>query len=146
MPAALSSIGDNAFGYCKKIRSIDFSATSLTKIDSWFSNVDSLRTVKLPSTVTEIGESAFRNSPIEEINFPASLTTIGNYAFSSNRLKTVDLSATKFTTINNWFANNNKLRTVKLPETVASLGEGAFHVCILHQGLLSLTCSVYQHV
>lgn len=133
MPAALSSIGDNAFGYCKKIRSIDFSATSLTKIDSWFSNVDSLRTVKLPSTVTEIGESAFRNSPIEEINFPASLTTIGNYAFSSNRLKTVDLSATKFTTINNWFANNNKLRTVKLPETVASLGEGAFRNCYIEE-------------
>lgn len=133
MPAALSSIGDNAFGYCKKIRSIDFSATSLTKIDSWFSNVDSLRTVKLPSTVTEIGESAFRNSPIEEINFPASLTTIGNYAFSSNRLKTVDLSATKFTTINNWFANNNKLRTVKLPETVASLGEGAFDNCYIEE-------------
>lgn len=133
MPAALSSIGDNAFLYCRKIRSVDLSATSLTKIDSWFSNVDSLRTVKLPSTVTEIGESAFYNSPIEEINFPASLTTIGNSAFYGNRLKTVDLSATKFTTINNWFANNNKLRTVKLPETVASLGEGAFDYCYIEE-------------
>lgn len=133
MPAALSSIGDNAFLYCRKIRSVDLSATSLTKIDSWFSNVDSLRTVKLPSTVTEIGENAFYNSPIEEINFPASLTTIGNSAFYGNRLKTVDLSATKFTTINNWFANNNKLRTVKLPETVASLGEGAFDYCYIEE-------------
>lgn len=133
MPAALSSIGDNAFLYCRKIRSVDLSATSLTKIDSWFSNVDSLRTVKLPSTVTEIGENAFYNSPIEEINFPASLTTIGNSAFYGNRLKTIDLSATKFTTINNWFANNNKLRTVKLPETVASLGEGAFDYCYIEE-------------
>lgn len=130
-PASLKTIGDQAFGYCKKIRSIDLSATSLTKIESWFSNVDSLRTVKLPSTVTEIGESAFSGSPIEEINFPASLTTIGNYAFSGNQLKTVDLSATKLTTISNWFANNNKLRTVKLPETVTTLAANAFVSCYI---------------
>lgn len=130
MPAALTSIYNNAFNECKKIRSIDLSATSLTKIESWFSNVDSLRTVKLPSTVTEIGESAFAGSPIEEINFPP-VWTIGNYAFSGNRLKTVDLSATQFTTINNWFANNNKLRTVKLPETVTTLGENAFNNCYI---------------
>lgn len=133
MPAALSSIGDNAFGYCKKIRSIDLSATSLTKISGWFRNIDSLRVVKLPATVIEIEQQAFEYSPIEEINFPASLTTIGNYAFSENRLKTVDLSATKLTTIKNWFSENNKLRTVKLPETVTTLEENAFSGCYIQE-------------
>jgi|GEM_PF-451761 hypothetical protein len=133
MPAALSSIGDNAFGYCKKIRSIDLSATSLTKISGWFRNIDSLRVVKLPATVIEIEQQAFEYSPIEEINFPASLTTIGNYAFSGNRLKTVDFSATKLTTIKNWFSENNKLRTVKLPETVTTLEENAFSGCYIQE-------------
>lgn len=132
-PATLKTIGEQAFYYCKKIRSVDLSATSLTKIESWFSSIDSLRIVKLPNTVTEIGESAFNSSPIEEINFPAGLTTIGNYAFNGNQLKIVDLSATKFTTINNWFAGNGKLRTVKLPETVTSLAEGAFDNCYIEK-------------
>lgn len=132
-PATLKTIGKQAFEYCKKIRSVDLSATSLTKIESWFSGVDSLRIVKLPNTVTEIGNSAFTNSPIEEINFPAALTTIGNYAFNGNQLKNIDLSATKFTTINNWFAGNEKLKTVKLPETVTSLAEGAFDNCYIEE-------------
>lgn len=132
-PATLKNIGRGAFDYCKKIRSIDLSATSLTKIESWFSGIYSLRIVKLPNTVTEIGNSAFTDSPIEEINFPAGLTTIGNYAFNGNQLKTVDLSATQFTTINNWFAGNGKLRTVKLPETVTSLAEGAFDNCYIEE-------------
>ena len=131
MPAVLTSIYGDAFRECKKIRSVDLSATSLTKISSWFSNVDSLRIVKLPNTVTEIGESAFYGAPIEEINFPTSLTTIGSSAFYNNRLKNIDLSATKLTTINNWFANNNTLRTVKLPETVTTLGDGAFSNCYI---------------
>lgn len=132
-PATLKNIGKEAFNYCKKIRSIDLSATSLTKIDDWFSGIDSLRIVKLPNTVTEIGQNAFSSCPIEEINFPAGLTTIGNYAFYGNQLKTVDLSATQFTTINNWFARNGKLRTVKLPETVTSLAEGAFDNCYIEE-------------
>lgn len=132
-PATLKTIGGQAFNNCRKIKSVDLSATSLTKIESWFSGIDSLRIVKLPNTVTEIGESAFNSSPIEEINFPAGLTTIGNYAFNGNQLKIVDLSATKFTTINNWFAGNGKLRTVKLPETVTSLAEGAFDNCYIEK-------------
>lgn len=132
-PATLKTIGEQAFYYCKKIRSVDLSATSLTKIENWFSGIDSLRIVKLPNTVTEIGESAFNSSPIEEINFPAGLTTIGNYAFNDNQLKNIDLSATKFTTIKNWFAGNGKLRTVKLPETVTSLAEGAFDNCYIEE-------------
>ncbi|WP_300905623.1 leucine-rich repeat domain-containing protein [uncultured Bacteroides sp.] len=132
-PATLKNIGEGAFDYCKKIRSIDLSATSLTKIKSWFSGIDSLRIVKLPNTVTEIGNSAFTDSPIEEINFPAGLTTIGKSAFYGNQLKTVDLSATQLTTIINWFAGNGKLRTVKLPETVTSLAEGAFDNCYIEE-------------
>ena len=135
LPASLKTIGNVAFYGCYKVRNIDLSTTSLTKIESWFSNTDSLRTVKLPNTVTEIGENAFYNSPIEEINFPAALITIGDGAFYGNQLKIIDLSATKFNTINNWFAGNKKLRTVKLPETVTSLGEGAFdncYICLLY--------------
>ena len=133
LPASLKTIGNVAFYGCYKVRNIDLSTTSLTKIESWFSNTDSLRTVKLPNTVTEIGENAFYNSPIEEINFPAALITIGDGAFYGNQLKIIDLSATKFNTINNWFAGNKKLRTVKLPETVTSLGEGAFDNCYIEK-------------
>jgi len=129
MPAALTSIYNDAFRECKKIRSVDLSTTSLTEIDNWFSNTDSLRIVKLPATITTIKENAFYACPLEEINFPASLTTIGNSAFQGHKLKSIDLSATKFTTINGWFGNNGNLEIVKLPETVTTLSENAFYNC-----------------
>lgn len=40
-----------------------------------------LETVKLPSTILEIGGYAFYDAPLKEINFPNNIVTIGNSAF-----------------------------------------------------------------
>ncbi|NLD26974.1 MAG: leucine-rich repeat protein, partial [Acholeplasmataceae bacterium] len=50
--------------------------------DSAFADVDFLKTVTIPFTVTTIGEEAFANSSIQEITLPDTLTEIGKSAFA----------------------------------------------------------------
>lgn len=111
-PANINSIANNAFNNCDKIRSVDFSATSLTTIDSWFSNTDSLRTVKLPETVTALKDNAFNNCPIEEINLPTGLSKIGNSSLNRARIK-----------------------NLKITEKITNIGYGAFQYAHIKETL-----------
>lgn len=67
----------------------------------------SLEGIKLPSTITSIGEEAFEWCEMESIEIPSSVTSIGEKAFS--------------------YCQN--LRSVKIPSNVTSIGNGAFHCC-----------------
>lgn len=124
-PATLKTIGSNAFYNCKKIKSINLSATSLTKIDDWFRYADSLRIVKLPETITEIGDRAFEKAPIKEINFPLNLTTIGQTALQYCHLDTLRLPATLTEIKGNAFSSA-KFDCVEIPNNVTKIGSSAF--------------------
>lgn len=74
----------------------------------------SILTIKLPYSVTVIGEEAFMsNLSLQQIDLPEGLTSIGNKAF----------------------ANCNNLSVVELPQSVTSIGEGAFGGCIYLMGI-----------
>ena len=69
---------------------------------------DKIETVKLPDTVTEIGESAFENCVnLTEINIPENVTKIGDCAFE----------------------NCEKLRSISIPDSVTSIGGLTFKDC-----------------
>lgn len=125
-PANLKSIDNGAFRECKKIRSIDFSATSLTSIKNWFSSTDSLRTVKLPETVTSLEEQAFYDCPIQDINLPAALTSIGKHALNKSRLNNLTIP-TKVTNIGEYAFCDGTYNQVVIPNNVASIGNNAFY-------------------
>ena len=57
----------------------------VTKINDYaFGNCINLKKIKLPSTLTYIGKSAFYNSGVKDINIPESVTDIGQDAFEKN--------------------------------------------------------------
>ncbi|MEI3576879.1 MAG: leucine-rich repeat domain-containing protein [Acutalibacteraceae bacterium] len=118
---------------------------------------NSLTSVKLPSTLTNIGKSAFYNctnlsnvdltactelttigdeafsgnSALTSVKFPASLRYIGSYAFNNCGLTNVDLSGcTQLLSLGESAFNCNKeLVAVKLPPNVETISESAFWGC-----------------
>lgn len=73
-----------------------------------------LKTLKLPDTVTSIGEEAFYNvASLKDMVFPESLTNISANAFSGTGIK-----------------------SVKFPESLTSIGDEAFRKCPMDSVLL----------
>ncbi|EJK70462.1 hypothetical protein THAOC_08179 [Thalassiosira oceanica] len=128
----LQVIGDYAFEYCTALRS-----------------------VTLPSTVTELGRRAFEGcTNLTEVRFSEGLRVIGDYAFAScTALRNVFLPRTA-TYLGRWafhyctnltevrlneglqaideraFASCRALRSVTIPSTVTRLGQHAFVYCL----------------
>ena len=99
-----------------------------------FYNLPKLVSVKLPKTITKIGDYAFQNcSNLNEIVFQPGLESIGSYAFQNCRnirelnfkqgLKTIGREAFGYI-----WGNSEQVRIEELvlPEGVESIGVGAF--------------------
>jgi len=82
----------------------------------------------VPSSVREIGESAFANSQITSINIPASVSTIGNFAFFALRgLAAVTFSPNSTLTVigRNAFSHMG-LSSIEIPASVQEIRYQAF--------------------
>ena len=106
-----------AFEKCTNLENIKL-PTSLTKIgEGAFANCSNLKTIDIPASLTEIGEYAFagcRN--LKTIHIPASLTEIGSGAFARSGLENIDMSFCGVTEIyQNTFKECKNLKWVKLP-------------------------------
>ena len=78
IPAEVTSIGEFAFNNCESLSSVTFAEGSrLSSIgDFAFSLTYSLTSIEIPDGVTVIGDYAFLESGLENINIPAGVTTI----------------------------------------------------------------------
>ena len=112
----------------------------------------SMRNIRIPERingilVTEIGMEAFADKMLDSVIFPASIKSIGEKAFFNNRLTNIDLSNLNVF-IGRWaFAKNllinlvlpqnkesldgyvfydNKLTSIVLPNNIKFIGQGTF--------------------
>ena len=109
IPSSVTSIGEEAFGYCDSLESIVIpnSVTSIGK--GAFYECYSLESIVISNSVTSIGESAFDGCcSLESITIPNSVTSIGDDAF--------------------WGCDS--LESITIPNSVANIWEGAFENCI----------------
>jgi hypothetical protein len=105
IPSSVTSIGVNAFLGCTRLASItvDAANTTLSSEDGVLFNKDKTFLIfypagygasyTIPSSVTSIGDGAFRESNLTSITIPGRVTTIGNQAFSSTDLTSVTFGA-----------------------------------------------------
>ena len=75
--------------------------------DAMFKGASYLNTLTLGSSITAIGNEAFRNCSLSEVVLPPSVETIGDYAF----------------------AGNTNLALITMGHKVASIGDNAFNGC-----------------
>ena len=83
----------------------------------------------LPSTVTTVGDYAFRNCRIETFHFADGLTSIGKYAFYNSSVKEVSLPSTVKQIPTGLFQTCADLTTVHLGKNTELLGDYVFDGC-----------------
>lgn len=83
----------------------------------------------LPSTVTTVGDYAFRNCRIETFHFVNGLTSIGKYAFYNSSVKEVSLPSTVKQIPTGLFQKCADLTTVHLGKNTEMLGDYVFDGC-----------------
>lgn len=139
LPDTLETLGEYAFAgfdndHCK-VTTLDLSNTQLTSIrGSCFEGLSSLSTVKLPSTLTTIDNSAFACTGLTYIILPSGLTRIGENAFGScanlvivRRDNTGALGA--LTIEEEAFAHCTNLSLIELDRGVSTINSLAFSGC-----------------
>lgn len=83
----------------------------------------------LPSTITTVGDYAFRNCRIETFRFADGLTSIGKYAFYNSSVKEVSLPSTVKQIPTGLFQKCAYLTTVHLGKNTEMLGDYVFDGC-----------------
>ena len=130
IPEGVTSIQGSAFDKDSEWGS--FSGSDNNRFGStMFPNVTALT---IPSTVTTIGNFAFRGSSITSLTIPNNVTTLGNFAFVGATQLTQLTLGSGLTQINEYaFSGASALTSLVIPNNVTSIGDRAF------EGLSALT-------
>ena len=156
LPVTQKTLPVSFFEGCTALESIELPAT-LTKISTYaFYGCNKLANVNLHEGLTTIEQSAFYNCKLTSVTIPSTMTSIGNGAFKANPLTTVvwlpancsigtgesspfyssSSKITSFTfgdqvqTVPSYICYKmNQLDTIVLPPSVSSLGQYAFYGC-----------------
>lgn len=146
LPGTLKSIGGFAFSSCTALKT-----TTIASLESWcgvelgngFSNPmfyghtvycgsEKLVDVKIPATVSAIGESVFSGCDMRSIVIPSSVTAIGNLAFyGCGNLESAALPEGLTEIPTSLFDGCAALQNVTIPSTVTKIGIAAFNDCAL---------------
>lgn len=92
---------------------------------------DALTSISIPSTVTSIGNYAFKNcAGLKHITIPESVRTIGNYAFHNcYNLMDLFISESVISIGDHAFMYCSSLSNVVIPDSVTTIGNNAFSCC-----------------
>ena len=141
LPKNLERINYRAFGFCDALKTIDLPDNLKNIVGSAFWSCESLESVKIPDSVTTINSSAFYNcSSMKTVEIGSAVKTIGTNAFGDcNELEKIVVNKNNkyFVVTSGALLDKAKTKVIKypaknkniiyvMPNTVVSIGEGAF--------------------
>lgn len=84
----------------------------------------------IPDFITHIGDNAFSNSSVEEVEIPSSVVSIGKAAFAwCENIARISLPENLRIIDEDAFADCSALASVEIPDSVTYIGASAFHAC-----------------
>lgn len=115
----------------KTLTSITFAGNNITQIqEGAFDGCVNLNSINLPSSLTTIGDYAFKQTGLTSVVIPSSVTSIGQRAFyKCNSMTSLSFSG-PVSSLNlgeACFSVNEKLTTVSLPEGLTTLPKWALN-------------------
>ncbi len=127
IPSGVTTIENSTFAQCSALKSVTMPA-GLTHIGAKaFTQCDSLENIVIPSNVKTLGHFAFTSTGIRTIKIPSTVAQLGRGLFGNCReLRDADLPANLTEIPIRMFAGCSKLTRIKIPPTVNRIGEGAF--------------------
>ena len=138
IPNSVTSIGTNAFSFCRGLTKVSI-PNSVKTIGNWaFYRCTGLTTVTIGNSVTSIGNRAFYScTSLTEVSIPNSVKTIEFRAFEGcTGLKTVTIGNSVTTIGESAFKGCTSLTEVSIPNSVTSIGSSVFEDC---SGLKTVT-------
>ena len=138
IPNSVTSIGTNAFSFCRGLTKVSI-PNSVKTIGNWaFYRCTGLTTVTIGNSVTTIGDRAFNScTSLTEVSIPNSVKTIEFRAFEGcTGLKTVTIGNSVTTIGESAFYSCTSLTEVSIPNSVTSIGSSVFEDC---SGLKTVT-------
>lgn len=135
LPDSVKSIGAGCFATNPTLEKIDLS-NSLTEIpggafgcSDGVNYMTNLTSIKIPESITSIGQNAFAGNNFHEINIPKSVKSIGKYAFSTKNYLSDECKLTLeegLVSIGDYAFRNKVIKEVHLPTTVEELKAKTF--------------------
>ena len=149
IPSSVTNIADYAFSGCSGLISISVESGN-TVYDSRGNCNAIIETATntllcgcqntiIPSSVTSIGNNAFRNcTGLTNINIPSGVTGIGiGTFFNCSGLTSINISSSVTSIGNNAFRNCTGLTNINIPSGVTSIGNNAFYGCASIESITS---------
>lgn len=125
----VESIGEDAFRDNVNLSEVIIPNTVFRIYDRAFSGCQSLSEITIPSSVEFIDSEAFADAGLTHIEIP-NVRSIGSTAFGGcQSLASVTLSASLYFIGEYTFAMCQSLTKVEIPNSVSSIGAGAFQGC-----------------
>ena len=117
----VTSIGNNAFKNCKKLKTVKLGSNVKSIGKNAFYGCKKLTGVTLNAKLTTIGNGAFTKCiALKKITIPAKVTKIGSKAFyGDSKLKTITIKSSKIKSKKigkSAFAKINKKATIRVPK------------------------------
>ena len=126
---SVTSVGDCALQYCKKLTSVKFARTLRTIGQRAFHDCVSLDSIVIPDSVYISGYAFYNCTSLHTITLPEHLLELGLGAFSNCvSLDSIRIPNT-ITAIEGVFGRCTSLRYVEIPNSVRTLDRGAFAHC-----------------